>query len=49
MWSRALMRLFSLSFMSFFVLGLLWEEGRRRDETADGKPVPDKRKDEKAR
>jgi hypothetical protein len=49
MWNRALMRLFSLSFMSFFIIGLLWEEGRRRDEAAERKPVQDKRKDEKAR
>jgi hypothetical protein len=49
MWNRALMRLFSLSFMSFFIMGLLWEECRRRDQTAGRRPVPDKRKDEKAR
>ena len=48
MWNRALMRLLSLSFMSFFVVGLLWEEGRRRDEAAERKPACDKRK-EKAR
>jgi hypothetical protein len=40
MWSRALMRLFSLSFMALFVLGLVWDEGRRHEQTAGRKPVP---------
>jgi hypothetical protein len=47
MWKRALMRLFGLSFMSIFVVGLLWEESRRRDETAD--PVSPRRKKERTR
>ena len=49
MWNRALMRLLSLSFMSFFIMGLLWEEGRRQKDTAGRKSVPDKRKDENVR
>jgi hypothetical protein len=43
MWSRVLMRLLSLSFMSFFVIGLLWQHGRRpgeagRQNARKGKP-----------
>jgi hypothetical protein len=49
MWSRALMRLFSFSFMALFVLGLLWEGSRRQEQTAGRKPVPDKRRDGKIR
>ena len=39
MWTRTLMRLLSLSFMSFFVIGLLWQEGRRPRPTAGRKPA----------
>jgi hypothetical protein len=46
MWRRTLMRLLSLSFMSIFVIGLLWEEGRRPRETVGHKPLPSKPRDE---
>jgi hypothetical protein len=49
MWNRALMRLFSFSFMALFVLGLVWEEGRPRKQTAGRKPIPDKRRNGKTR
>jgi hypothetical protein len=39
MWTRTLMRLLSLSFMSFFVIGLLWQEGRRPSPAAGRKPA----------
>jgi len=42
MWNRVLMRLLSLSFMSFFVIGLLWQEGRRPGKAA--RPAPAKGK-----
>jgi hypothetical protein len=48
MWNRALMRLFSLSFISLFVIGLLWDRDSRQGETAGHKPIPDKRKDDKS-
>jgi hypothetical protein len=41
MWSRVLIRLLSLSFMSFFVIGLLWPEIRRQGKTRR-KPVADR-------
>ena len=47
MWNRALMRLLSLSFMSFFIVGLLWQEGRRQGETIGRRPVPSERKDKR--
>jgi hypothetical protein len=47
MWKRALMRLLGFSFMSFFIVGLLWEKGRRRDESTA--PASHKRKSESAR
>jgi hypothetical protein len=47
MWKRALMRLLSFSFMSFFIVGLLWEEGRRRDKSTA--PASHKRKSDNAR
>jgi hypothetical protein len=43
------MRLLSLSFMFFFVLGLWWREERRPRETTARKPVSDKPRDEKRR
>lgn len=43
------MRLFSLSFMGLFVIGLLWEQGRRQDDAAGRKPAPNKRKDKTVR
>jgi hypothetical protein len=46
MWNRLLLRLLSLSFMSFFVIGLLWQEGRRRgqvDRPDTGKDRPRRR------
>ena len=45
MWTRTLMRLLSLSFMSFFVIGLLWEEARRQNRPAGRKPAAAARKD----
>jgi hypothetical protein len=48
MWNRALMRLFSLSFISLFVIGLLWDRDSRQGEAAGHKPIPDKRKDDKS-
>jgi hypothetical protein len=38
------MRLLSLSFMSFFVIGLLWEEGRRQNAPTGRKPAAGARK-----
>jgi len=49
MWNRTLMRLFSLSFMSLFVIGLLWDRNSRQGEASGHKPMPDKRKDDKSR
>jgi hypothetical protein len=40
------MRLLSLSFMSFFVIGLLWEEGRRQNEPTARRSAPGPRKRE---
>jgi hypothetical protein len=48
MWSRALMRLFSLSFISLFVIGVLWDRDNRRSEATGHKPAPDKRRDDKS-
>jgi hypothetical protein len=48
MWTRTLMRLLSLSFMSFFVIGLLWQEGRRRNAPAARRPAVGARKGETA-
>jgi hypothetical protein len=45
MWTRTLMRLLSLSFMTFFVIGLLWEETRRRNTPAGRKSAAAARKD----
>jgi hypothetical protein len=49
MWSRVLIRLLSLSFMSFFVIGLLWPEIRRQGKTRRRKPVADKGEAERVR
>jgi len=49
MWSRVLMRLLSLSFMSFFVIGLLWPEVRRPGEARRRKPVAGKAEAERVR
>ena len=48
MWTRTLMRLLSLSFMSFFVIGLLWEETRRQNAPAARKSAAAARKGETA-
>jgi hypothetical protein len=48
MWPRTLMRLLSLSFMSFFVIGLLWEETRRQNAPAARKSAAAARKGETA-
>ena len=45
MWTRTLMRLLSVSFMSFFVIGLLWEEARRKNAPTGGKSAAAARKD----
>jgi hypothetical protein len=45
MWTRTLMRLLSVSFMSFFVIGLLWEEARRQSAPAGRKSAAAARKD----
>jgi hypothetical protein len=49
MWNRLFIRFLSLSFMSFFVIGLLWQEGRRRGEPAGRRPVAGKPAAETAR
>ena len=46
MWKRAFMRLLSLSFMTFFITGLLWQEGRRREEPAARKRPAEDCKDD---
>jgi|HubBroStandDraft_6_1064221.scaffolds.fasta_scaffold840555_1 hypothetical protein len=45
MWTRTIMRLLSLSFISFFVIGLLWEEARRQSAPAGRKSAAAARKD----
>jgi hypothetical protein len=45
MWNRALMRLLSLSFMSLFVIGLLWDRAGRGGEASEHKPMPGKSKE----
>jgi hypothetical protein len=45
MWNRAFMRLLSLSFMSLFVIGLLWDRDRRKGESSGRKPMPGKSKE----
>ncbi len=48
MWTRTLMRLLTLSFMFFFVIGLLWPEGRRQNAPAKRTPAAGTRKGETA-
>lgn len=43
MWNRAFMRLLSLSFMAFFIAGLLWHEGARDQKASAKKQDPDTR------
>ncbi len=42
MWNRVLLRLLSLSFMSFFVIGLLWQERRRPGQVSGPDPGKDR-------
>jgi hypothetical protein len=42
------MRLLSLSFMTFFVIGLLWQGGRRQNAPAGRRPAAGTRKGETA-
>jgi hypothetical protein len=45
----ALMRMINISFISIYVGGLLWEEGRRRREINRRPPRPDGKKEQEAR
>jgi hypothetical protein len=45
----ALTRLFNLSFISIYVVGLLWEESRRRRQAARRPLRPDEQREQEAR